>query len=86
MPDSFFCSRDWGSVSCLLADVGLILEYADYLSGHAKPANPCALHEAQLCLKHVADLARKHLPFVCGKGWAALASKVTAQAVAHHCG
>ena len=63
----------------MLSDIGLILEYADLLSGRIKPESDCALHEAQLCLKHVAHLARKHMPFICGKGWAALASKVTAQ-------
>ena len=63
----------------MLSDIGLILEYADFLSGRTKPASECALHEAQLCLKHVAHLARRHLPFICGKGWAALASKVNPQ-------
>ena len=70
------CSRKWEDVSRLLSDVGLVLEYADLLSGHVEPASPCALQEAQLCLKHVAHLARKHLPFISARGWAALASKV----------
>lgn len=74
---SFPCSRKWGDVSCLLSDIGLVLEYADLLLGNVEPASPCALQEAQLCLKHVAHLARKHLPFICGKGWSALASKVS---------
>ena len=70
------CSRKWDDVSRLLSDIGLVLEYADLLSGHVEPAGACAQQEAQLCLKHVAHLARKHLPFICGKGWSALATKV----------
>ena len=71
------CSRDWEDVSHLLADIGLILEYADFLSGRTVPGTSCALLETQLCLPHVVHLACMHLPFVCGKGWASLASKVS---------
>ena len=79
MPEAshVLCSRDWEDVSHLLADIGLILEYADLLSGRTVPETSCALLETQLCLPHVAHLARMHLPFVCGKGWASLASRVS---------
>ena len=63
-------------MSRFLADIGLILEYADILAGAPDPAASSALLDTQLCLQHVASLARLHLPFICGKGWPALAHQV----------
>ena len=71
------CSRDWEDVSRLLSDIGLILEYADILAGQPGQPSGCGLLETQLCLQHVASLACMHLPFICGKGWPALASRVS---------
>lgn len=47
------------------------------LAGRVPAASSAALLDTQLCLQHVAALARMHLPFICGKGWSALASKVS---------
>ena len=64
-------------MSRFLSDIGLILEYADILAGVSGPLASSTLLDTQLCLQHVAGLARMHLPFICGKGWPALAHQVT---------
>ena len=71
-------------MSRFLSDIGLILEYADILAGIPDPSAPSALLDTQLCLQHVASLARMHLPFICGKGWPALAHQVTKLAAQLH--
>ncbi len=59
----------------LLADVGLILEYAALLGNKESSAVPDLRHS--MCLQHVARLAQRRLIDFCELGWPALTAQVT---------
>lgn len=74
------CRRPWEATSALLADVGLILEYADALGGGDQPSRSAALAlQDSKCMQHVAHLARRRLPDFCELGWSALTAQVACQ-------
>ncbi|CAL8463580.1 g3114 [Coccomyxa elongata] len=77
-PDVAAGRRPWEATSALLADVGLILEYAAVLGGGDQPGRNAALAlQDSMCMQHVARLAQRRLPDFCELGWPAL----TAQAL-----
>ena len=68
------CRRSWEETSALLADVGLILEYAALLGDKERAQSPDVCHGT--CLQHVARLAQRRLADFCELGWPALATQV----------
>ncbi len=62
----------WEACCGLLADIGLLLEYAQLICDRAQ-----ALDAYRLCyLPHAACLARARLALLCAMGWPALTAKV----------
>ena len=71
------CRRPWEATSELLADVGLILEYAAVLGGGGQATRAAALEvQDSRCMQHVARLAQRRLPEFCELGWPALTAQV----------
>lgn len=59
----------WAECQSVLADIGLLLEYAAIMRG----AGPDC-YQAR-CMLHVADVAQRRLGLFCNLGWAALTAK-----------
>lgn len=77
------CRRSWSDTSALLADVGLLLEYAALLSSgpSSNGKQGCCRGPAidsyhSCCLQHVAKVALRRLGCFCELGWPAVAAQV----------
>lgn len=62
----------WEACCGLLADVGLLLEFAQLISDRAQTPDANSL----AYLPHAAHLARARLALFCAMGWPALTAKV----------
>ena len=71
----------WEACCSLLADVGLLLEYAQLIADRAQAPDPHRLDY----LPHAACLARARLALFCAMGWPALTAKVRPLSNNHHC-